>query len=125
MRAPSPPSRAGCPRRRDEEALDLELARLAALVAVRRHGRPAGPGEAPRPLGAVGLVLGSGGVLRHTDPERARAVVGAVAADHAGGWRVPRSARAGVDAAYLLFAVGLLAETRPRAARRLALTLAE
>ncbi|MEO7234463.1 MAG: glutamate mutase L [Lapillicoccus sp.] len=107
----------------DEEALDLELARLAAVVAVRRHGRPAGPGEAPRPLGAVGLVLGSGGVLRYADPDRAQAVVRAVAADHAGGWRLPRSARTGVDAAYLLFAVGLLAETRPRAARRLARAL--
>ena len=48
---------------------------------------------------------------------RARAVVRAVAADHAGGWRVPRSARTGVDTAYLLFAVGLLAETPARGRR--------
>ena len=30
-----------------------------------RHGRPGAPGASPRPLGDVGLVLGSGGVLRH------------------------------------------------------------
>jgi hypothetical protein len=36
-------------------------------------------------------------------------VLGAVLADHAGGWKVPRAARATVDTAYLLFAIGLLA----------------
>ena len=36
-----------------ERALDLELARLAALVAVRRHARPAQPTESPRPLANV------------------------------------------------------------------------
>jgi hypothetical protein len=35
-------------------------------------------------------------------------VLGAVLADHAGGWRVPRSATALVDSTYLLYAVGLL-----------------
>ena len=103
-----------------EERLDLDLARLAALVAVRRHGRPASPGRAPRPLGGVGLVLGSGGVLRHTDPAAASAVTAAVVGDHAGGWRVPRAPRTGVDTAYRLFAVGLLADVDPVAARRLA-----
>ena len=48
-----------------EIALDLQLATVASLVAVRRHGRPGAPGASPRPLGDVGLVLGSGGVLRH------------------------------------------------------------
>ena len=33
-------------------------------------------------------------------------MLGAVLADHAGGWKVPRSATAMVDAAYLLYAVG-------------------
>ncbi len=107
-----------------EQALDLELARLAAVLAARRHGRPA-TGESPRPLGAVGLVLGSGGVLRHNGREAALEVLRAVAADHAGGWRVPRSAAYAVDADYLLFAVGLLADIRPQAAQRLAHTLAE
>jgi hypothetical protein len=52
-------------------------------------------------------------------------VLAAVTGDHAGGWRVPRFARTGVDAAYLLFAVGLLAEERPEVARALAATLTE
>ena len=93
-----------------ERAMDLELAGLAATVAVRRHGRPGLPGEAGRPLGDVGLLLGSGGVLRHNDPAAVRDLLEAVTTDHGGGWKVPSGARVGVDTAYLLFAVGLLAE---------------
>ena len=109
-----------------EVAFDLDLARAAAVVAVRRHarhGRPGSPGAATRPLGDVGLVLGSGGVLRHASAERGMRVLTAVTGDHAGGWRVPRSARTGVDAAYLLFAVGLLAEDHPELARAVVRTL--
>jgi hypothetical protein len=40
--------------------------------------------------------------------------------DHGGGWRVPSSARLAVDARYVLFAAGLLAEHEPRAAALLA-----
>ena len=108
----------------EEVALDLQLATVASLVAVRRHGRPAVPGASPRPLGEVGLVLGSGGVLRHATADQGMRVLAAVTGDHAGGWRVPRSARTGVDAAYLLFAVGLLAEERPEVARSLARRIA-
>ena len=93
-----------------ERALDLELARLAALVAVRRHARPAQPTESPRPLANVTALVGSGGVLRHTHAAGRDHVLGAVLADHAGGWKVPRAARATVDTAYLLFAAGLLAD---------------
>ncbi len=107
-----------------EIGLDLQLATVASLVAVRRHGRPGSPGASPRPLGDVGLVLGSGGVLRHATAEQGMRVLAAVTGDHAGGWRVPRSARTGVDAAYLLFAVGLLADDRPDLARVLATQLA-
>ncbi len=92
-----------------QRAADLELARLAAVVAVRRHGRPGSPGEDARPLGDVAMVLGSGGVLRHHPRADADAVLEAVTHDHGGGWRVPRRARTGVDTAYLVFAVGLLA----------------
>ena len=92
-----------------ERRLDLELARLAALVAVRRHARPSQPTESPRPLADVTRLVGSGGVLRHADAGGREQVLGAVLADHAGGWKVPRAARASVDTAYLLFAVGLLA----------------
>ncbi|GAB3880746.1 glutamate mutase L [Terrabacter terrigena] len=107
-----------------ERALDLELARLAALAAVRRHARPAQPTEAPRPLANVTALVGSGGVLRHTDGAGRDHVLGAVLADHAGGWRVPRAARATVDTAYLLFAAGLLAADAPEAARAVAAQIA-
>jgi uncharacterized protein (TIGR01319 family) len=103
-----------------ERALDLELARLAALVAVRRHARPAQPTESPRPLANVTTLIGSGGVLRHTDEAGRAHVLGAVLADHAGGWKVPRTASATVDTAYLIFAVGLLAEREPALARAVA-----
>ena len=51
-------------------------------------------------------------------------VLAAVTGDHAGGWRVPRSARTGVDVAYLLFAVGLLADEHLEVARSLARRIA-
>ncbi|GAA5166367.1 glutamate mutase L [Ornithinimicrobium tianjinense] len=112
------------PTTRTEEELDLELARLAATVAARRHGRPGAPGEAPRPLKDVGLVLGSGGVLRHAPEGGAGRVLGAVLDDHGGGWRPPAAARVGVDTAYLLFAAGLLAEKEPDLARAVAAQIA-
>jgi uncharacterized protein (TIGR01319 family) len=108
----------------EEVALDLQLATIAALVAVRRHARPSTPGQSPRPLGDVGVVLGSGGVLRHATAEQGMRVLAAVTGDHAGGWRVPRSARTGVDVAYLLSAVGLLADEHPDIARVVATGLA-
>ena len=104
----------------DEVALDLQLATVAAVVAVRRHGRPGAPGQSPRRWGEVGMVLGSGGVLRHATAVESMRVLSAVVGDHAGGWRVPRSARTAVDVAYLLFAVGLLADSHPEVARTLA-----
>ncbi|HEV7145427.1 MAG TPA: glutamate mutase L [Pedococcus sp.] len=103
-----------------ERTAELALARAAAVVAVRRHARPGGPGASPRPLSDVRLVVGSGGVLRHACPSGRAEVLGAVVEDHAGGWRVPRQADLVTDAAYLLFAVGLLRERDPAVARRLA-----
>ncbi|HRA44279.1 MAG TPA: glutamate mutase L, partial [Phycicoccus sp.] len=73
-----------------------------------------------RPLADVTLVLGSGGVLRHSPSEISAAVLDAVSADHGGGWRVPAAPRKGVDTAYLLFAVGLLADRHSTAAHALA-----
>lgn len=106
-----------------ERRLDLDLAALAALVAVRRHARPAQPTETPRPLANVTTVIGSGGVLRHADQAGRDAVLGAVLADHAGGWRVPRSAAAVVDSTYLLYAVGLLDAHDPALAATVAAQL--
>lgn len=106
-----------------ERRLDLELARLAALIAVRRHARPAQPTESPRPLANVTTLIGSGGVLRHTDEAGRGLVLDAVLGDHAGGWKVPRSATGAVDAAYLLYAVGLLDGHDPALARVVAAQL--
>jgi uncharacterized protein (TIGR01319 family) len=98
---------------------DIRLAALAARVAARRHGRPHVPGGAPRPLRDVGLLIGSGGVLRH-NPGAEDDVLGPLRADHAGGWAVPERARVAVDRRYVLFAAGLLAREAPAAAARLA-----
>jgi uncharacterized protein (TIGR01319 family) len=97
-----------------------DLAAAAAMLAVRRHGRPAHPSERPRPLAEVEVLVGSGGVLRHAPGGVGERVLGQVLADHGGGWRVPVAARRCVDTAYLLFAVGLLAQRHPRAAAALA-----
>lgn len=109
-------------REREDE---VDLARLAVMVALRRHGRPPTPSAGPRPLRDVGLVIGSGGVLRHADPaERAR-ILAPVVSDHAGGWPVPEGARVAVDRQYVLFAAGLLAERSPEVAARLAMSIVD
>ena len=104
-------------------AAEEELAGTAAVVAARRHGRPGHPSERPRPLADVVLVVGSGGVLRHAPAGLADRVLARVAGDHGGGWRVPEAARIRVDAVYVLFAVGLLADGHPAAAAALAASL--
>jgi uncharacterized protein (TIGR01319 family) len=103
-----------------EWAMDLALARAAAVVATRRHARPPGPGAGARPLADVQVVVGSGGVLRHATAAGCSEVLESVATDHAGGWKVPRGAALVTDTAYLLFAVGLLRARHPAAARELA-----
>ncbi len=102
-----------------QTADELELARLAAVIAARRHARPGAEGS--RDLTHVGLCIGSGGVLRHADPTAALSVLGAVLTDYAGGWRLPERARVIVDLQYLLAPIGLLEMTgRPDSARALA-----
>ncbi|MFI7078510.1 glutamate mutase L [Micromonospora sp. NPDC049903] len=99
---------------------DGRLAALAATVAVRRHARGVGTGErAGRDLRDVRLLVGSGGVLRHARDGEVTPVWQAVLGDHAGGWAVPRAARAVVDSDYVLAAAGLLAAEHPAAARAL------
>jgi uncharacterized protein (TIGR01319 family) len=100
-----------------ERAVDLRLASLAATVALRRHARGESPtGRTARDLRDVRLMIGSGGVLRHADPEAAVAVLRTVLADHAGGWPLPRAAAPVVDVDYVLAAAGLLAADHPDAA---------
>ncbi|SCF10441.1 conserved hypothetical protein [Micromonospora viridifaciens] len=100
-----------------DRADDRRIAALAATVAVRRHARGAATGErAGRDLRDVKLMVGSGGVLRHAAAADAAGVLAAVLGDHAGGWPLPRAARAVVDVDYVLAAGGLLAADQPRAA---------
>ncbi len=90
---------------------DAELARLAVTVALRRHARGSG-----KDLRQVGLVVGSGGVLRHATGGRAAAALSPATGDLAGGWAVPERARTVVDRQYVLAAAGLLAPGHPEAA---------
>ncbi|SBT45621.1 glutamate mutase L [Micromonospora narathiwatensis] len=103
-----------------DRVADRRIAALAATVALRRHARGAATGErAGRDLRDVRLVVGSGGVLRHAPAADAAGVLAAVLGDHAGGWPLPRAARAVVDVDYVLAAGGLLADDHPVAAVRL------
>ena len=106
-----------------EVELDLTLARVAVLTAVRRHARPSRPGDPARPLAGLVHVIGSGGVLRHGSRALRDNILRAVITDERGGWKVPTDARTTVDSAYLLFAAGLLADAEghgPEVASRVA-----
>jgi uncharacterized protein (TIGR01319 family) len=94
----------------EERAVDVRLAELAVTVALRRHGRGG------KDLRAVTLVVGSGGVLRHSDEAARRRILAPALGDVGGGWPVPEKARTVVDASYVLAAAGLLAGDHPRAA---------
>ncbi|MGH3656251.1 MAG: glutamate mutase L [Micromonosporaceae bacterium] len=106
-------------------AIDQRLAQLAITVALRRHarGERIGPANTPRrggkDLRQVSLVVGSGGVLRHSDPPRATALLRTAVTDHAGGWPVPVAPAIAVDQRYVLAAAGLLAGDYPDAAKAL------
>jgi uncharacterized protein (TIGR01319 family) len=111
------------PRSDVELDLDLTLARVAVLTAVRRHARPARPADPARPLAGLAHVVGSGGVLRHSPKAEQDNILRAVTTDVGGGWKVPTGARTTVDSAYLLFAAGLLADAEgygPEVAARVA-----
>jgi uncharacterized protein (TIGR01319 family) len=113
----------------DETEFDLRLASLAVAVALRRHagraqvrfesaGGPTGRWveRSGVDLREVGLLVGSGGALRHAGEAAAHLL------DHvsgAGGWQVPEAPRVVVDTHYLLAPAGLLAEHHPEAAYRL------
>ncbi|GEP37998.1 hypothetical protein NPS01_16610 [Nocardioides psychrotolerans] len=109
---------------------DEAIARAAAGLALRRHaGRSkvvVGPTgrvveRSGKDLREVDLLVGSGGVLRHgREGISGRVLAGSVGADLEGGWQLPERARVVVDTAYVLAAVGLLADSHPEAAYRLA-----
>jgi uncharacterized protein (TIGR01319 family) len=116
-------------------AIDLQLASTAVTLAVRRHaGRrqvvfsPQGRlvERTGKDLREVGLLIGSGGVLRHHSTTQASAVLRAATGDRPeGGWLVPRAPRILVDTQYVLAAAGLLAADHPNAAYALLSGLVE
>ena len=113
-----------------ELEMDVRLAAWALGLAVRRHaGRARARYEATGPsrgrwveragvdLREVGLVVGSGGVLRHAvrrDPALAARFVAHL--DGAGGWQVPARAGFTIDSDYRWAAAGLVADDHPDAA---------
>ena len=122
------------PRDDAERAADLQIASAAVALAVRRHaGRQQvvfGPDgrlveRSGKDLRDVGLLVGSGGILRHASPRDASRVLAAATGEGGdGGWLVPRQPRLVVDGDYVLAAAGLLAEQHPKAAYRLLSRLA-
>lgn len=103
----------------------LSLGEAAATVALRRHLRAEaayGPGGAG--ARGVGLVVLSGGVFRHADPEAVDAVVARLAADRGGAGTVLTGTPVVVDRRYVLAAAGLLAAEHPEAAAGLLRELA-
>jgi uncharacterized protein (TIGR01319 family) len=113
-----------------EAAYDETLATVAVTLALRRHaGRQRvafGPDgrvveRSGKDLREVELLVGSGGVLRHSPPEvAARILAGIGAGALEDGWLVPVAARTCVDTDYVLAGVGLLADVAPDAAEGLA-----
>lgn len=114
----------------DAEVVDhLRLAEVAVALALRRHaGRQrvvlGADGRVVERTGKdlreVGLLIGSGGVLRHASDDDAEQVLRAsTGADVDGGWLLPRAPRLVVDRAYVLAAVGLLAPSQPEVATEL------
>ncbi|MGI8613690.1 MAG: glutamate mutase L [Nocardioidaceae bacterium] len=108
---------------------DLAIAGLATVVALRRHAGRARVVFGPdgrvverdgKDLREVALLVGSGGVLRHTSPAAALAVLtGVTGADLPGGWLLPEAPQVVVDRTYVLAAAGLLGRRHPQTAHAL------
>jgi len=102
----------------DDAAMDLRLADLAVRVALRRHAGRArvvlGPDgrlveRSGTDLREVALLVGSGGVLRHTLPSHAESILRRSTGEVDGDWQLPRAPRLAIDSGYVLAAAGLLA----------------
>ncbi len=112
-----------------EVAFDLQIVSVAVELAVRRHAGCLqvvfGPGgrlveRTGRDLREVDLVVGSGGVVRHSASADALSVIAAATGvDVDGGWLVPRDPTVVIDQHCVLAAAGLLAPEHPDAAYRL------
>lgn len=120
------------PETQTERDEDEQIAATAATLAVRRHvGRSrvvVGPDgrvveRTGKDLREVELLVGSGGVLRHSSPDAVRRVLVGVTGPSPEGWQQPEHPRTVVDRDYVLAAVGLLTQCRPDAAAALARSL--
>lgn len=112
----------------EERALDVALARAAVGAAVARHaGRlstvytalGASDVQEGKDLTAVAAVVGTGGVLVYNE-DAPRILARALADPADAGSLRPVRPRLYLDAGYLLYAVGLLAEVDPAAAAAVA-----
>jgi uncharacterized protein (TIGR01319 family) len=121
-----------------EQEEDEAIARAAVGLALRRHAGRSRVVVSPEgrvvertgtDLRRVGLVIGSGGVLRHGRHGVAERVLGASVGpgrpDAGEGWQLPEHARLVVDHDYVLAAAGLLAAEHPDAGYRLAMSLVD
>jgi uncharacterized protein (TIGR01319 family) len=121
-----------------ERCEDEAIARAAVGLAMRRHAGRSRVVVSPEgrvvertgtDLRRVGLVVGSGGVLRHGRPGVADRVLGASVGpdrtDVSEGWQLPEHARLVVDHDYVLAAAGLLAADHPDAGYRLAMSIVD
>jgi uncharacterized protein (TIGR01319 family) len=111
-----------------EHDVDEEFAHEAGGLALRRHAGRSKVVVSPegrviersgKDLRGVGLLVGSGGVLRHGRPGVAERVFAGSVGEVDGGWQLPEHARVTVDQQYVLAAAGLLATEHRDAARRL------
>jgi uncharacterized protein (TIGR01319 family) len=114
---------------RDEVEADLEIASAAVTLAVRRHaGRQqvvwSSDGRlierSGKDLREIDVLVGSGGVLRHSSEADARRVLASATGERVEvGWLLPRHPRLVIDRDYVLAAAGLLAKEHPAAASRM------
>jgi uncharacterized protein (TIGR01319 family) len=105
---------------------DLALAAAAVGLALRRHAGRAqvvlGPDgrvveRGGKDLRDAGLLVGSGGVLRHSGPAAAGVLTRHLISE--GGWQLPERPSVVVDTDYLLAPAGLLAGDHPDVAAAL------
>jgi len=115
------------PATEEEQAVDGAIARAAVSLAMTRHAGSThvvqtvtGPSviQEGKDLGTVATIIGTGGVFAHGD--NSARILGAALADPGEPESLrPAAATLMLDADYLLYAVGLLAEVAPEAALRL------
>jgi uncharacterized protein (TIGR01319 family) len=112
-----------------EAQVDEQLAAAAVGLALRRHAGRSRVVVSPegrvvertgKDLRDVALLVCSGGIFRDGRPGATERILAGSTGDVPGGWQLPHDPRIVVDRTYVLAAVGLLAQTRPEAAYRLA-----